>query len=174
MLNLAKALALALYGIIGMVGWYQYDTLLRRPVITKAETVDNLSSDMTVNYVRAMVWYHSRGKLQELRSILLNDDLSQRERIKIRIKNMLMHRSSAYIRELNALNTPIKSLGNWYQSHFDFDNFLQDVYKIVFDSGLTVEEKVRNATDVMEEYQNITNRKLIDSLTETQGVPDEQ
>ncbi|CNI65518.1 hypothetical protein [Yersinia aleksiciae] len=168
MLNFAKALALALYGIVGVAGWYQYDNLLKQPIVTKS--VDNLSPDLTINYVRSMVWYHSRGKLQELRSILLNDDLSKRDRIEIRLKNMLMHRSSAYIREFNSLNTPVNNLGTWYQDNFNFDSFLHDIYEVVFDAGLTVDEKIRNVTDIMEEYQNITNRALIENLSKTKGV----
>lgn len=168
MLNFMKVLALALYGIVGLAGWYHYDSLARHAVVTK--TVDNLSPDMTINYVRAMVWYHSRGKLQELRSILLNDDLTKRERIEVRIKNMLMHRSSAYIREFNTLKTPVNKLGGWYQDNFNFDDFLHDVYEVVFDEVLTVDEKIRNVTDIMEEYQNITNRKLINNLSKAKGV----
>lgn len=168
MLKLAKALALALYGVVGVAGWYHYAALRQQPAMTK--TIDNLSPDMTINYARSMVWYHSRGKLQELRSILLNDDLSKRDRIEIRIKNMLMHRSSAYIREFNTLQTPVSHLGNWYQDNFDFDSFLHDVYVVVFDTGLSVDERIRNIADVMEEYQNITNRKLVDNLSKIKGV----
>ncbi|WP_254711494.1 hypothetical protein [Pantoea cypripedii] len=167
-LKFAKYAAIALYGLVGMTGWYSYQSRIdhsEQPV-----TINNtLSPDMTINYVRAMVWYHSRGKLQELRSILMADDLTQKERIEIRIKNMLQHRSSAYVREFNSLNTPVRNLGNWYQDNFDFNDFLQDVYAIVFDEKLNVDEKIRNITDVMEEYQNIASRKLIDKLTE-EGV----
>lgn len=167
MLNYIKGIALALYGLVGVAGWYQYDSIVHKPVVTK--TIDNLSSEMTINYVRAMVWYHSRGKLQELRSILLTDDLSQRERIEIRIKNMLMHRTSAYIREFNTLITPVSKLGSWYQGNFDFDSFLKGVYDVVFDATLTVDEKIRNVTDVMEEYQNNTNKLLIEKLSQDKG-----
>lgn len=166
-LTFAKYTALAIYGLTGIFGWYQYQNQIDHSKNTVV--MDHISPDMTINYVRAMVWYHSRGKLQELRSILLTDDLKQKERIEIRIKNMLQHRSSAYIREFNSLSTPIKNLGNWYQDNFDFNKFLQDVYSIVFDNGLNVDEKIRNIADVMEEYQNISNRKLIDKLTK-EGV----
>lgn len=162
MLKIAKYTALAIYGMVGISGWYFYESEINRPPLVKE--VDVLSADMTINYVRAMVWYHSRGKLQELRSILLNDDLSKHEFIKIRIKNMLMHRSSSYIREFNRLKTPLPGLGSWYQQNFDFDSFLTEVYKVVFDEKLTDDDKIRNVTDIMEEYQNLTNIKLIDRL----------
>ncbi|WP_042820395.1 hypothetical protein [Yersinia wautersii] len=168
MLNSAKIIVLVLYGFFGMSGWYHYDSLIKMPAVYQEEDV--LSSDITINYVRAMVWYHSRGKLQEIRSILLNDDLTKRVRIEMRIKNMLMHRSSAYIREFNSLKTPVNELGSWYQNNFDFDDFLHDVYEVVFDQSLTVDDKVRNITDIMEVYQNITNSKLTDNLMKTQGA----
>ncbi|MDO6409417.1 hypothetical protein [Pantoea phytobeneficialis] len=104
-LKFAKYTAIAVYGLVGILGWYEYQSQLDHTKNTP--TLNNISPDMTINYVRAMVWYHSRGKLQELRSILKTDDLTQKERIEIRIKNMLQHRSSAYIREFNTLHTPI-------------------------------------------------------------------
>ncbi|CAK9883876.1 MAG: hypothetical protein XXXJIFNMEKO3_00250 [Candidatus Erwinia impunctatus] len=171
MLKLAKVIALALYGVVGAFGWYQYERTSAQ--LNSINKVDNLSANMTANYVRAIVWYHSRGKLQELRAILLNDDLSKRELIEVRIKNMLMHRTSAYILELNNLNTPVKNVGTWYQDNFDFDNFFAKVYQVVFDPVLTVEDKIRNITDIMEEYQSISNRKLTELLNKPQGVPDE-
>lgn len=167
-LKFVRYTALAIYGIIGVVGWHQYDELSQK-INSNKLVIDNISSDMTINYVKAMVWYHSRGKLQELRSILLNDDLKQRSRIEVRIKNMLMHRTSAYIREFNTLGAPVKNLGDWYRHNFNFDDFLKDIYEIIFDEKLNVDEKIRNVTDVMEEYQNITSSKLIEVLTKTQG-----
>ncbi|MGT3339584.1 hypothetical protein ACVSUB_21310 [Yersinia enterocolitica] len=168
MLKLARVIVLVLYGLLGMSGWYHYDSLLKMSTVYQGGGI--LSSDMTINYVRSMVWYHSRGKLQEIRSILLNDDLTKRVRIEIRIKNMLMHRSSAYIREFNSLKTPVNELGSWYQNNFAFDDFLHDVYEVVFDQSLTVDDKVRNITDIMEIYQNVTNSKLTDNLMKTQGA----
>ncbi len=157
-----KWIILGLYGVTGLVGWYKYTELQAHPVT--AVYFDKLSPEMTVTYVRSMVWYHSRGKLQELRSILMTDNLDKRQQIETRIKNMLQHRTSAYIRDFNSLDTPVKNIGNWYQKNFDFDNFLSAVYSVVFDMDLSVEEKIRNISDVMEEYQNITNQKLNNTL----------
>ena len=157
-----KVIALFLYGIMGLSGWFYYNTMVTSHYSDKCN--DTLSSDLTVSYVRAMVWYHSRGKLQELRSILLNDDLSKRDRIEIRIKNMLMHRSSAYIRDFNSLENAVSNLGDWYNNNFDFESFLSEVFDIVFDSVLTVDDKMHHITDVMEKYQNITNSKLVENI----------
>ncbi|HFI9399142.1 TPA: hypothetical protein ACGSTT_004628 [Vibrio parahaemolyticus] len=85
--------------IIGSLGWYM--------AFSKPLTLDHLSSSMTYNYVRSVVWYHSRGKIKELESILMNDDLSDQMAIKLKINNMLQHRTSVYLREFNTLDAPI-------------------------------------------------------------------
>lgn len=77
---------------------------------------------------------------------------------------MLEHRTSSYIRYFNSLDTPIKNIGNWYQSNFDFENFLNSVFEVVFTPALSVDEKIRNISDIMEKYQNITNQKLLIEL----------
>lgn len=77
---------------------------------------------------------------------------------------MLKHRTSAYVRDFNSLNTPIKNLGDWYTKNFDFDSFLNSVFSLVFNKKLSVDEKIRDITDVMEEYQNTTTQKLLNKL----------
>lgn len=159
-----KYTLLALYCVVGIAGWFKYASLSVQQHSVKL--YDQLSPEMTVSYVRAIVWYHSRGKLQELRSILMEENLSDEPKVKIRITNMLKHRTSAYIREFNSLETPIKNLGNWYQDNFEFDNFLNAVFDVVFNSSYSVDEKIKYITDIMEEYQNMTTHKLIVTLKE--------
>lgn len=150
------------YGFFGMLGWYNFSTL--QLYQTSAVQYDNLSPEMTVSHVRSIVWYHSRGKLQELRSIINDENLLDEERVKKRITNMLKHRTSAYIRDMNGWHTPILKLGNWYQDNFDFDTFLDNVFELTFDNSYTVDQKVRYITDIMEEYQNMTTLKLTKEL----------
>lgn len=157
-----KFFFLGLYGFFGMLGWYNFSTLQLHQ--TSVVQYDNFSPEMTISHVRSIVWYHSRGKLQELRAILNDENLLDEERVKIRITNMLKHRTSAYIRDMNGWNTPILKLGNWYQDHFDFNNFLDDVFKVVFDNSYPVNEKIRYVTDIMEEYQNMTTLELMKEL----------
>ena len=155
-----KYVVLAIYGVLGAIGWYSYfyNQATQKPVY------DHFSPSHTLAFVKSVVWYHSRGKLQELRSILLTDDLSNEERIKTRIENMLKHRTSAYIRQFNELDTPVNNLGDWYASHFDFENFLKNVFIVVFEESTPVDTKVRDIADIMEQYQNETSQKLIDQL----------
>ncbi|MCZ6404729.1 hypothetical protein O4N82_23800, partial [Vibrio parahaemolyticus] len=115
--------------IIGSLGWYM--------AFSKPLTLDHLSSSMTYNYVRSVVWYHSRGKIKELESILMNDDLSDQMAIKLKINNMLQHRTSVYLREFNTLDAPISKVGDRYEELFEFDNFLEEIYAVVFSNRET-------------------------------------
>jgi hypothetical protein len=158
-MNLLKIAATILYGLIGIFGWFEL-----YKIKSNTMTANVISSQLTVSYVRAIVWYHSRGKLQELRSILLTDDLKNEKIIKTRITNMLKHRTSAYILNFNSLNTPIPNLGDWYAKNFDFNEFLNSVFAIVFNNQLSADEKIREITDVMESCQNNTVAKLSHTL----------
>lgn len=155
-----KIFIIILYCIVGSLGWFNYYSQHKKAAISH----DNLSPQLTVSYVRSVVLYHSRGKLQELRSILLNDNLPNEKQIKTRITNILKHRSIDYIRDFNSITTPISALGDWYQNNFDFDSFLSEIFGMVFNKSLLVNEKLRDVSDVMEKYQNDTNAKLMEKL----------
>lgn len=131
--------------------------------LTKPDKLDHLSSFMTYNYVKSVVWYHSRGKLKELESIILNDDLSDEEAIKRKIQNMLKHRTSVYLREFNSLDAPVQNVGNQYEEMFEFAPFLNDVYEVVF-SDKDVHLKLSLIADIMEAYQTKANNQLLDLM----------
>ncbi|MCR9941890.1 hypothetical protein [Vibrio owensii] len=139
----------------GLAGW--------GVAITKPDKLDHLSSSMTYNYVKSVVWYHSRGKLKELESIILNDDLNDEEAIKRKIQNMLKHRTSVYLREFNSLDAPIQNVGNHYEEMFEFAPFLNDVYEVVF-SNKDVHLKLSLIADIMEAYQTRANNQLLDLM----------
>lgn len=164
MKNWGKLVLISLFCVIGIAGWYKYAILAERQ--HAISSYDRLSPELTVSYVRAMVWYHSRGKLQELRFILIESESNDKEKVKLRITNMLKHRTSAYIRDFNSLDNKIEKLGNWYQDNFDFENFLNEVFNICFNEKYTIDDKIKYVTDVMEEYQNMTTQKLIQTLKE--------
>ncbi|MCG9702462.1 hypothetical protein L1D19_20550 [Vibrio natriegens] len=144
--------------ITGLLGWYM---AFSRPL-----ALDHLSSSMTYNYVRSVVWYHSRGKIKELESILMNDDLSDKMAIKLKINNMLQHRTSVYLREFNALDAPIPKVGDHYEELFEFDNFLEEIYGVVF-SKREIHSKLSLITDIMESYQSKANDQLLDLMKNT-------
>ena len=144
--------------IIGSLGWYM--------AFSKPLTLDHLSSSMTYNYVRSVVWYHSRGKIKELESILMNDDLSDQMAIKLKINNMLQHRTSVYLREFNTLDAPISKVGDRYEELFEFDNFLEETYAVVF-SNRETHSKLSLITDIMESYQSKANDQLLELMNNT-------
>lgn len=118
---------------------------------------DNLSAKLAYIHVKSVVWYHSRGKLEVIRSILLNDDLNKIDKTKLKIENMLRHRTSVYITEFNSLKTPIPNMGDYYSSAFDFKSFLNKIFEVTFDDQLSVNQRVVDITNVMELYQNEAN-----------------
>lgn len=144
-----------LFVFFGLFGWV---LALLKPV-----KVDVLSPSMTYNYVKSVVWYHSRGKLKELEGIILNDDLSDQKAIKRKIKNMLKHRTSVYIREFNTLSAPIENVGNKYEELFAFQLFLNDVYEVVF-SSKDPHLKLSLTADIMESYQTKANNELLEFM----------
>jgi hypothetical protein len=159
---------------VALAGWYKYLSINHTIISSVAADykTEYFSSETTLTMVSALVWYHSRGKLHEIRGILLDSSpLKNVNATKLKIENMLRHRSGIYIRQLNQYHTPITNLGRWYDENFDFKNFIKDVYTIVFrdiDSKQNklyqIEMKIQEIRDIMEKYQNLTNDKLKQTL----------
>ena len=160
--NTQKKWLFVLLVIFSMSGWGAYIYTANQK---SAQRYDVLSSDMTVRYVRSIVWYHSRGKLVELKA-LMNDKSLSDDDLKLKIENMLRHRTSVYIDEFNHLNSPVNQLGNWYADHFDFDDFLKDIDNEVVKRKISVETRIDRCTDIMEMYQNDTTLLLKKYLRE--------
>lgn len=146
--------------VLSIFGWGLSGHLMLKE---REQRFDNLSSHMTFNYVKTTVWYHSRGKLIELRG-MLNGEEKDDVVIKRRIRNMLMHRTSVYIREFNRMNTPVKNLGDVYESLFDFESFLGDVYQVALNRDISVDRRINIVTDIMEAYQNKAADELLTKM----------
>ncbi|MEZ8082822.1 hypothetical protein [Enterovibrio norvegicus] len=146
--------------ILSVFGWGTAGHLM---LSEKKQQYDNLSAHMTFNYVKTTVWYHSRGKLIELRG-MLNGEETDDVVIKRRVRNMLMHRTSVYIREFNRMKTPVPNLGDVYESLFDFESFLVDVYQVALDTDISVDRRINIITDIMEAYQNKAADELLTKM----------
>ncbi|HIF9439440.1 TPA: hypothetical protein ACX6SL_003632 [Photobacterium damselae] len=157
MLNTPKKSIYFIFLIFSFIGWGAF--FYQNNIHTAKFRYDVLSPDMTVRYVRSIVWYHSRGKLIELKALMGDSSLSDEE-LMIKIENMLKHRTSVYINEFNHLNTPILNLGDWYNEHFDFDQFLTAINKEVVKRQTPIEIRIDRCTDIMELYQNQTTNQL--------------
>lgn len=166
MSNLQNKLLYILLVIFSMSGWSAYIYTAQQKA---TQHYDVLSGNMTVRYVRSIVWYHSRGKLVELKA-LLNDKTLSNVELKLKIENMLRHRTSVYIEEFNHVNSPVPQLGNWYAEHFNFNDFLKDIGKEVVKHNITVEIRVDRCTDIMERYQNNTTLLLKKYLHKNGGL----
>ena len=152
-----KNLLVFTIALIGIIGWM----LAMYAYYVKETRVDKLSANHSYNYIRAVVWYHSRGKLEEIKSILMSGDLKNEDQIKLKIDNMLRHRSSAYIRDFNNLDAPVEKVGDIYEKIFDFDAFLEDVYAICFNEEIPVDTRISLIADVMEKHQMEANDKVL-------------
>lgn len=153
--------------VFSTLGWFLFfnSKLNNEKIRNSNQTL--LSDHITETLVKSVVWYHSRGKLEELRLVFMDPNyMSDTRTTKIRIENMLKHRTSVYIREFNQYKCSIDNLGNWYQKNFDFENFLNDVFLVVFDKslyekdkdlGIVAELKIKKIRDIMEKYQNQTS-----------------
>jgi hypothetical protein len=125
---------------------------------------DNLSAGLAYIHIKSVVWYHSKGKLDAIYGILLNDDLENKSRVESKIENLLRHRTSVYITEFNHLKTPILMAGNYYASVFDFSSFLDAIFNVVFDDKLSEDQKIMDVTNVMERYQNDANDLILKKM----------
>lgn len=92
-----KSLAKVMLGLSAILGW----TLCLVLLTTSSNSVvykDQLSPEMAYNYTRNTVWFHSEGKVRELRSILSQHDVrdsSEVGKIKSLIKSMLIRRTES-------------------------------------------------------------------------------
>jgi len=74
-----------------------------------------LEDDLVVNLVRAIVWYHSKGKLRTIEQILIENNIATRqEEITRKVRNCLEERTQIYLDYFNTLYTNIAKVGNVY------------------------------------------------------------
>ena len=129
--------------------------------------VDLLPDDLTVNHVRSIVWYHSRGKLRYIESVLIENDIhTRKDEITRKIKNALEERSTVYIDYLNSIDCNIKRLGTFYCDVFEFDPFFKELMSVVLkpyrseDHTKEIAVKLKDIAEIMYEYQEKANIKV--------------
>lgn len=152
---------------LGVAGWGVVFLLLSSSFDSAYRSNNYLSPDLAYNHTRYTVWYHSEGKIRELRSILMQHDVSSdRDKAVLRqvIESMLIKRTDVYANELNQLRTPIDHIGNYYLTVFKFDEFLDSVMQISLDESHNIDEKMIAVTEVMFVYQTEANKILKKAL----------
>ncbi len=153
-------------GLSAILGWC-FALLL---ISTKSSDViykEQLTPEISYNYTRYTVWFHSEGKVRELRSILSQYDINDPKeigKIKMLIKSMLIRRTEVYTQELNALNMPIPSMGQYYLTVFDFERFLQEVVEVSLSKEMSLDAKMISVYEIMFVYQTEANKRVKTAL----------
>lgn len=146
-------------GISAILGW-SLSLMLLTFSPSGAPQPDYLSPIHVYNHVRYTVWFHSEGKIRELRSILSQHDINDKkdaEKIKMIIEAMLVRRTDVYAQALNKLNAPIDSVGNHYLTLFKFEPFLQEVIEICLAKDKDLDSKMIDVLEIMFVYQTEAN-----------------
>jgi len=70
-----------------------------------------LEDDLVLKLVRSEVWFASRGKVRHIESILIENDIYNRqEEVTRKVRNALEERTMVYIEYFNTLDTHIVRL----------------------------------------------------------------
>ncbi len=158
-------------GFSSILGWSLSLILLTSSSNNVLHT-DHLSSEMSYNYARYTVWFHSEGKIRELRAILSQHDVNDTKevaKIKMLIESMLLRRTEVYAQELNKLDSPIDSLGNYYLTIFQFEQFLNEVLEISLARDKDLDGKMISIYETMFVYQTEANTLLKHALLDAEN-----
>lgn len=93
-------------------------------------------------------------KIDFIEQRLLKNNIEEREeKIKVQIRNRLEELSmNLYIKPLNKYNTPVGLLGTWISDNFDMEEFIKEIYDIVFSKD-DLEKKKIDIKTIMDFYQ---------------------
>ncbi|MGF1698741.1 hypothetical protein L4D09_00180 [Photobacterium makurazakiensis] len=158
-------------GFSAVLGWALSLVLLTSSSTNVLHT-DHLSPELSYNHARYTVWFHSEGKIRELRSILSQHDIHNSKevaKIKSLIESMLIRRTEVYAQELNKLHTPLESLGNYYLTVFQFEPFLDEVIDICLSEGQDLDSKMISVYETMFVYQTEANTLLKQALLDAEN-----
>lgn len=157
-------------GFSSVLGWALSLVLLSSS--SSIPDTDHLSPELAYNHARYTVWFHSEGKIRELRSILSQHDIydpKEVTKIKTLIESMLIRRSEVYAQELNMLDTPIDSLGNYYLTVFQFEPFLGEVIEICLSKEQGLDSKMISVYEIMFVYQTEANTHIKQALLDAEN-----
>ena len=127
-----------------------------------------LTDSQTLDITSYTIWYASREKLEYIqRRLELNNINTRANEIKVGVRAELVKLTKESVAKLNEFNSTILNLGDWLWENFDFEPFLEDVYKIILrkdnddlDKKTNIHLKIRDISDIMKKYQN----KMMDKM----------
>lgn len=158
-------------GFSAVLGW-ALSLVLLTSTSTNVLHTDHLSPELSYNHARYTVWFHSEGKIRELRSILSQHDISDPKeisKIKSLIESMLIRRTEVYVQELNKLHAPLDSLGSYYLTVFRFEPFLDEVIEICLGQSNDLDRKMISVYETMFVYQTEANTLLKQALLDAES-----
>jgi hypothetical protein len=130
-----------------------------------------LPDDLVVKLVRAEVWYHSRGKLRHIESILIENNIETRkDEITRKVRNALEERTLVYLEYFNTVKCKVEKLGDFYGKTFEMEPFFKEVMEVVLRAYVSIEHeheistKLKDIAEIMVVYQERTNTKLEEEL----------
>jgi len=118
----------------------------------------SLSDWKTIEIARRYVLAASFEKLDYIKQRLEKNNLKERKpQIERQIKAQLIRISKAsYITPLNSFTTPAGPLWDWIWKNFLFDDFIKEVFDVVFrnEDKWDISKKLNDITTLMTSYQN--------------------
>jgi len=129
------------------------DFLMALDKITESIGRTFLSKAQVFTMLNMCFKLHILRKLDLVRKILDDNDIVNRqEQIKTNIRCNFIEISRSEAAQLNEYNTEIGKIGDILLSQINWNTFLESVYKIVFDSELKKELKIKDLKTLMEQY----------------------
>lgn len=114
------------------------------------------SNESIIELASKFVWSAWSLKLDYIRQRLEKNNLADRkERIKAQINAELTRISyEEYIKPLNKYNTKVWLLWDWVSNNFPMEDFLEEIYDVVFNEDKNIDRKLSDISTVMKSYQN--------------------
>ena len=117
-----------------------------------------LDDEKTIEIAKKYVLAASFEKLSFIKARLEKNNLKERRLlIERQIRSELVRISkNEYITPLNHFTTPLWPLGDWINNNFHFEDFIVEVYDVVFrnENKEDISNKLNDITTIMKSYQN--------------------
>jgi len=133
-----------------------------------------LDDNILIDYVRTKMWFASENKLLFIKARLDKNNLILREKeVKKSILVELETRTEEYTSYFRKFNSKIWNVWIFIQDNFDFDDFIKELYDVVFRKQYYKTKeydnqiKINDIRNLMKDYQNRLIRKMIKELWQT-------
>ena len=124
------------------------------------------STEATIELASKFVWAAGTIKVKFIRDRIEKNNIFERQdRIKSQVKAKLTKISyDEYIKPLNKYITKVWPLGDWIGDNFPMDEFLAEIYDVIFNQNIDIDKQIIDIYTLMEGYQNDLWQELRDLL----------